>query len=165
MLKLIKTLLRPDREDNDPDCAEIAQAANILQIGEFQLLQLAYEDWYGDPLPDSETNRLFADYMLRRRVPHWARHYARRIVGWERRGLLDSGNPAYHRYDRSYSRTAPGGVRRFCIATAVLVVFVGGTLWISHLATGGRTSSILPPYFETKELVATPKRGTVGPGS
>ena len=35
------TLIKPDHDD-DPEQGVIAEAANILQIGEFQLLQLAY---------------------------------------------------------------------------------------------------------------------------
>lgn len=165
MKNFFRTLLRPDREDISREADEIAQAANILQVGEFQLLQLAYEDWYGEELPEALTDRLFADYMLRKQVPHWARHYARRIVDWNTRGILDADNRDYHRYDRAYSNTAPGGLRRFCIATAVLVIFVGGTLWVGHLATDGRSASILPPYFDNTELDPARRHGAVGPGS
>jgi hypothetical protein len=165
MMKFIRTLIRPDSEETDPECAEIAQAANTLQIGEFQLLQLAYAEWYGEELPDAMTDQLFANYMLRKQVPHWARHYARRVIDWESRGLLNHGDPGYHRYDRGYSMQAPGGIRRFCIAAAVLVIFVGGSLWFSHLAVGGKSVSFLPPYFDANELKPVLKRGGVGPGS
>ncbi|NKB55619.1 MAG: hypothetical protein GKS00_04715 [Alphaproteobacteria bacterium] len=165
MFKFFQTLLRPDQEDANPESAEIAQAANILQIGEFQLLQLAYKDWHGKELPEALTDRLFADYMLRKQVPHWARHYARRILDWDKRGLLNAGDSTYHRYDRGYSMQAPGGVRRFVIASVVLLVFVGGSLWVSHIATGGKSTSILPPYFDAKELRTPPKPDGVGPGS
>ncbi len=165
MLKIIRTLIRPDSEETNPEGAEIAQAANLLQIGEFQLLQLAYAEWYGEELPDTLTDSLFTDYMIRKQVPHWARHYARRINDWDDRGLLDSGDTTFHRYDRGYSVLAPGGIRRFCIATAALVVFVGGSLWVGHLAAGGKSVSILPPYFDEKELTTKPRRGGVGPGS
>jgi len=37
---LLKTLIRPDWDD-DPKRSEILDAANLLQIGEFQLMQLA----------------------------------------------------------------------------------------------------------------------------
>ena len=68
---LFQTLLRPDREE-DPERSVVARAANILQIGEFQLLQLAYHEWYGashlarepDPPACSEA------YMLHGEVPH-----------------------------------------------------------------------------------------------
>jgi hypothetical protein len=165
MKRFIRTLLRPDREESNPEAAEVAQAANILQIGEFQLLQLAYKDWYGEELPEALTDRLFADYMLRKQVPHWARHFARRILDWERRGLLDANSGDYHRYDHGYGSLAPGGVRRFCIATAVLVFFVGGSLWVSHLAAGGGSTSFLPPYFNADELAPTHQPDRVGPGS
>lgn len=40
-----ETLLHPDKEElENPERRVIANAANILQVGEFQLLQLAYRD-------------------------------------------------------------------------------------------------------------------------
>ena len=36
------------------------------------------------------TDRLFADYMLRKQVPYWTRHHARRIYDWHQRDLLDA---------------------------------------------------------------------------
>ena len=38
---LLKTLIKPDWDDN-PERSKILNAANLLQIGEFQLIQLAY---------------------------------------------------------------------------------------------------------------------------
>jgi len=164
-MRFLHTLLHPDREEQNPLSAEIAQAANILQVGEFQLLQLAYRDWHGAEMSASMTDRLFADYMLRKKTPHWARHYARRILDWEARGLLDADNPAYHRYDREYVTHVPQGIRRFVVAATVLTVAVGGVLWLSHVATDGGTKSFLPPYFDDGDLKTPPKRGGVGPGS
>ncbi|MCH7542778.1 MAG: hypothetical protein IIB65_03995, partial [Proteobacteria bacterium] len=46
MSNLFQTLMRPDREESEQR-AEVARAANLLQLGEFQLLQLAYHDWHG----------------------------------------------------------------------------------------------------------------------
>jgi len=43
--KFVRTLLCPEREETNLEADEIARAANILQIREFQLLQLAYKDW------------------------------------------------------------------------------------------------------------------------
>ncbi len=48
---LLKTLVKPDWDDN-PKRSEILQAANLLQIGEFQLIQLAYKVWYQQELPE-----------------------------------------------------------------------------------------------------------------
>ena len=50
MQGFFKTLIRPDQEE-DPERTLVARAANVLQVGEFQLLQLAYHEWHGHDLP------------------------------------------------------------------------------------------------------------------
>jgi hypothetical protein len=42
---LLRTLVKPDWDDS-PKRSEVLNAANLLQIGEFQLIQLAYKAWY-----------------------------------------------------------------------------------------------------------------------
>jgi hypothetical protein len=64
---LLKTLIRPDWDD-DPKRSEILHAANLLQIGEFQLIQLAYKDWYNEDLPENKINKIFNEHMFIRRV-------------------------------------------------------------------------------------------------
>ena len=44
---LLKTLIKPDWDD-DPKRSETLHAANLLQIGGFQLMQLAYKVWYNE---------------------------------------------------------------------------------------------------------------------
>ena len=87
MIGLFQTLLRPDREE-DPERTIVARAANILQVGEFQLLQLAYEDWYGKAMSPELSDRLFRAYMMQGEVPVWARHYARWVI---RQDEIDAG--------------------------------------------------------------------------
>ena len=50
---LLKTLVKPDWDDN-PKRSEILHAANLLQIGEFQFIQLAYKVWYKENLPEKK---------------------------------------------------------------------------------------------------------------
>ena len=154
MSSLFQTLMRPDREEC-AERAEVARAANLLQIGEFQLLQLAYHDWHGEDVAPEAINRLFKSYMIEKVVPHWARHYARRIVALDEDGMLDDREPRYHRYDVDTRTHVRHGVRQFCIVAAAVTVCIGGALWISYLAAGGNTA-VLPPYFDEHEL--NPKR-------
>ena len=58
MNDLIKTLLKPDW-DNNPKRSEIIEASNLVQIGEFQLIQLAYKAWYKEDLPEVKINNIF----------------------------------------------------------------------------------------------------------
>ena len=62
MSGLLKTLIKPDWDDN-PKRSEILHAANLLQIGEFQLIQLAYKVWYREDLPEDKINNIFSEYM------------------------------------------------------------------------------------------------------
>jgi len=144
-MNFFKTLIRPDLEEH-PERAEVARAANLLQVGEFQFLQLAYADWFGRDLPEGEADRLFASYMMRDRVPPWARHFARQIFALDAAGALNDRDPAWHRYDANYRTSMPVGMRRFCAASAVIVACIGGGIWISHLSTAP-TSQHFPPYL------------------
>jgi hypothetical protein len=142
--------MRPDREE-DPEQSLVAQAANILQVGEFQVLQLAYHEWYGQDLPEALSDRLFEDYMLRGEVRHWAREYALRIVRQDEIDLIDSSDPAYHRYDQNYVTHVPRGVQQFTVACLILASVFVVTIAVGKIA-GVEATSILPPYFDETEL-------------
>ena len=157
-MNLFDALIHPDREEH-PERAEVARAANLLQVGEFQLLQLAYKDWFDKEMPTSECDRLFGAYMLHDQVPHWARHYARRILGLDAAGMLDGHDPAYHRYDPHYRTVDPEGVRKFFTAAVFIIAFLGGSLWFSHLSVEEHTSQMFPPYVSDRD-VGIPARGS-----
>ena len=150
MLGFIKTLLRPDEEE-DPAATVVARAANILQVGEFQFLQLAYMAWYGKELPEEACDRLFRSYMLDSEIPVWARHYANRVLRDDEDGVLDELNPAYHRYDHDYVTQVPDGLRRFTTVALFLVAVIAGGIFISSV-TVEEGGSILPPYFADEDL-------------
>jgi hypothetical protein len=149
---LLETLLRPDHDDAEMrERSVVIDAANQLQVGEFQLLQLAYREWYGEDLPESQVSKIFTDYMLRSEVPHWARHFARNIVQGCERGAIDENARRYHRYDHEYGPRMQHGVRRFCFAVFWLVLFVGGGIVAADFVTD-RPASMFPPYIEIDDL-------------
>ena len=150
MMNLFKTLMRPDQEE-DPELTLVAQAANILQVGEFQLLQLAYHEWYGEEMPEAATDAIFQAYMMQGQVPAWARHFARRIIRQDEIGLIDGQDAGYHRYDRNYVTDVPKGVRHFTMACLILAAVMVTALSLGQMA-GGKATSVLPPYFQEKEL-------------
>jgi hypothetical protein len=161
MANLFHTLLHPDREE-DTERSEVAKAANLLQIGEFQLLQLAYFEWHGRELQGGQCDVIFQAYMVQHRVPAWARSYARRISQMAELGGLDDHDPVYHRYDSEYYKALPLGARRLAIAVFCIAFAVFGAIFVSTLAPQTATS-ILPPYFNEKEL--TPAKPSALRGS
>lgn len=58
----------------------LRQAANILDISEFDVLHHAYEHWYGKAAPVEVINRAFSHYLTNHEVPHWGRHYALDVI-------------------------------------------------------------------------------------
>ena len=160
-----QTLMHPDREELEmKDRLVVISAANQLQIGEFQLLQLAYRTWYDKDLPEALMSKLFTAYMLHNHVPHWARHYARRIIQDHELGKLDDNARSFHRYDHNYKTSVPRGVQRFCVATAGVIFAVFGGIYVANQVVG-QSTSLLPPYFEEKDFrPGTPAANAVSGG-
>jgi len=153
---LWETLLRPDQEEQQhPERTEVARAANHLQVGEFQLLQLAYREWHDQDLPIALVDRLFNAYMLHDEVPHWARHYARQINRLADEGRIHDQDPRYHRYDHEYVTHVPEGRRKFAVAVGIVAVCFAGAIMLAQ-NSARRSLTILPPYFDETEL-KTPK--------
>lgn len=147
---LFDALMQPDFEA-EPARARIAEAANLLEIGEYQLLQLAYRARFGRDLDERTGHRLFETFMIRSQVPDWATQYALRILDLEKRGELDARNPAWHVYDRRFVTHMPDGARHFAWAAMILVILLSSGLYVSVLTVDDVTS-VLPPYFERTEL-------------
>jgi hypothetical protein len=148
-MKFLETLLHPDREDN-PDRSLVAEAANILQVGEFQLLQLAYHQWHGRDMDGQTADRIFQTFMIQGRLPVWARHYGRHIIDLDREGALDEDACDYHRYDSDYYRAnPPHGMRRFVVAATLVVGAIGGGLVLAHYSASC-DGSVLPPCFDSR---------------
>lgn len=150
MAGLFATLMRPDRED-DPERGTVIQAANILQVGEFQFLQLAYREWFGHDMAADQVDSHFRHFIIKGHTPRWAIQHAERIIDWDARGLLDERNPDYRRFENLHYSPIPRGVLQFTIAVACLVLVIGGGLTIGHYA-GFKSMSVLPPYFDEKDL-------------
>lgn len=150
IVSFLQALLEPGLEEN-PQRALATRAANLLQIGEFQFLQVAYHEWFGSEMSEDIANKLFQEFMVRDHVPFWGLHYARRILALHRAGSLDDSDPHYHRYDRDYPTQVPQGAMKFCAAFFLVAAIVGGVLWLAHWASPGGTS-VLPPYFQEDSL-------------
>ena len=158
-MNFFSTLLHPDREELEmEDRMIVSSAANILQVGEFQLLQLSYQEWFGEDLPEAMVTQVFTAYMLRNEVPHWARHYARLILMREEQGTLAENDARYHRYDHDYHTNVPRGVQQFCLVAGLLTLALVSGILVANNAVVQPTS-LLPPYFERSEL----RRGAAPP--
>ena len=148
---LVKTLIKPDWDDN-PKRSEILQAANLLHIGEFQLIQLAYKEWYNENLPEDKINIIFNEYMVSGIIPIWVTYYARDIVKLDKANVLESYNKKYHVYDHEFGEHIDDEKKRknLGIFYTVLIVFVFIASHYMAINNVDEPAGFYPPYIEKK---------------
>lgn len=164
-MNFFRALLQPDREELEmADRMIMVSAANLLDVGEFQFLQLAYHEWFGKDLPPPLVDRLFRRYMMECEVPPWARHYARLILARADGGRLDPNDVAYHRYDHAYRTSVPKGVQYFIGLFSILAFCLIASVIIADLGVRSPMSR-LPPYFDREEFREPAPSTTVDGGA
>ena len=148
---LLKTLIRPDWDDT-PKRSEIIQAANLIQIGEFQLIQLAYKTWYKEDLPEDKINNIFNEYMVTGIIPVWATYYAKDIIKLDKADVLDSCNEKYHIYDHEFGKSISNEKQRK-IHGIFYTILIGFVFIASHymaIKNINEPAGFYPPYIEKK---------------
>ncbi|MDJ0948077.1 MAG: hypothetical protein QNJ94_04070 [Alphaproteobacteria bacterium] len=70
---------------------DVAHASELLEIGEFELFELAYRQWYGRTAHPKAIERQFVGYMFGKEPPAWVRHFVREVLTLQQDGQLDPG--------------------------------------------------------------------------
>ncbi len=150
---LVKTLIKPDWDDN-PKRSEILNAANLLHVGEFQLIQLAYKVWYKEDLPEDKINKIFSEYMITGIIPIWVTHYAQDILKLSKANVLDSFNDKYHVYDHEFGKyisTEKQRKRRGVFYALIIgVVFIASHYMAINYVEDEGSAGFYPPYIEKR---------------
>ena len=150
---LIKTLIKPDWDDN-PKRSKIIHAANLLHIGEFQLIQLAYKVWYKKDLPEEKINKIFSEYMVTGIIPIWVNYYAIDIIKMEKAKVLNSHDEKYHVYDHEFGEYIHNSDQRkrrgiFYVIIIGLVFIASHYMAINYVEVEG-SAGFYPPYVEKR---------------
>ena len=150
---LLKTLIKPDWDDN-PKRSEIIQAANLIQIGEFQLIQLAYKSWYEEDLPEDKISIIFKEYMVAGVIPIWVTYYAKDIIKLDKANILDSYNKKYHVYDNEFGQHISDEKQRKTrgILYTILIGFVFVASHYIAIKSVDQPAGFYPPYIEKKVI-------------
>ena len=151
MNSLLRTLIKPDWDDN-PKRSEVLSAANLLQIGEFQLIQLAYKVWHNEDLPENKINKIFNEYMITEIIPIWVTYYAKDIIKLDKANVLNGYAEKYHVYDHEFgeyiydkNQRVKRGIRYTII---IIMVFI-----FTHFMAIKYTEEpacFYPPYIEKR---------------
>ena len=145
----LKTLAKPDWDDN-PKRSEVLDAANILQVGEFQLIQLAYKVWYREELPEDKIDKIFSEYMVTGIIPIWVTYYAKDILKLDKANVLNSCDEKYHTYDHEFGAYIYNEKQRrnrgILYTTIVILVFISTHFWATSYFE--EPAGFFPPYIE-----------------
>ena len=152
---LLKTLIKPDWDDN-PKRSKILNAANLLQIGEFQLIQLAYKVWYREALPEDKINNIFSEYMVTGIIPIWVTYYAQDIIKLSDVNVLNNYDEKYHIYDHEFGEYIYDNKQRrrrgTLYAIIIAFVFIASHYMAINYVGDNEPASFYPPYIE-KQVV------------
>ena len=151
MNNLLKTLIKPDWDDN-PKRSEIIEAANLIQIGEFQLIQLAYKNWYNEDLPEDKINHIFNEYMVTGIIPMWVTYYAKDIIKLDKVNILDGYSKKYHIYDHEFGQYINDEKQRKSLGI-FYTILIGLMFVATHYVAFSNveeSASFYPPYIEKK---------------
>ena len=162
---LLKTLIKPDWDDN-PKRSKILHTANLLQIGEFQLIQLAYKVWYGKDLPEEKINKIFSEYMISGIIPMWVTYYAKDIIKIEHANALNSYDKKYHVYDHEFGEYIQDDKQRkkrgVFYVTIIVFVFIANHYMAANYVSLEEPADLFPPYVE--KSIAYPELYKKDPG-
>ena len=151
MKGFLHTLIKPDWDD-DPKRSEVLHAANLLQIGEFQLIQLAYKVWFKENLSEDKINKIFEEYMIREIIPIWVTYYAKDIIKLDNANVLNGYDDKYHVYDHEFGGYIYNDKQRrrrgILYATIIAFVFIATHFMAANYVE--EPAGFYPPYIEKR---------------
>ena len=146
---LLRTLIKPDWDDG-PKRSEILNAANLLQIGEFQLIQLAYKAWYREELPEDKIDKIFSEYMITGIIPIWVTYFARDIMKLDGAGVLNAYDEKYHVHDHEFGEHIYDERQRKNRGILYSIIIVSVFI-VTHFMAANyfeEPAGFFPPYIE-----------------
>jgi hypothetical protein len=112
--------LKGKKDDSCKDLIAVAVSASLLQVSEFKCFQVAYEQWFGHELDEQSMENIFSSYLMELTVPHWVRHFTRKVFYLEVQGNL---NPEEFNIVRP-KNTRKDRIRGICYSVLMLAITV-----------------------------------------
>ncbi len=76
-------------EDIPDDVWGVLRSSALLEVGEFRVFEIAYEDWHGEAGDEKMIEKHFTGYMFNDRVPPWVRHFCKKVLKLDSEEALD----------------------------------------------------------------------------
>lgn len=73
----------------DDETKLVVFIAALLQISEYELFRIAYEQWFNRPISESRLETLFKDYLAHGNPPYWVNDFVRKAHEKFKAGVLN----------------------------------------------------------------------------
>lgn len=108
----------------NPRTRRVIEAAAILEIPEYDLLAMAFREWYGRSPRRADLDALFGPYMFDGVTPFWAVSLARQVIALHEQGRLRESRFRAPAHPPPTLRDIVTG-----ISQCVLLLTVVGLIW------------------------------------
>ena len=155
-MKFLKAFLCSDVAAKQ-DRMMVTSAANLLDIGEFQLLQIAFRQWYGREMQSDEQDKFFHDVFILGKTPAFLRHLSRRIYFRDVECNFHEQPSRFNIPDLYSVRVdKPIDVRHFVKVISLLlgVLFVFLLLALYTVRYDGQCTTYFPPCLTDNDIGA-----------
>ena len=106
----------------DPRSRTFIQAAGLLEISEYDLMAIAYREWYGQSASRQVLERHFRPYMFGGPPPFWAHRLATEVLELDDRGELKSSRFGVEPPPKATSREIMTGVSQTLILICLVII-------------------------------------------
>jgi hypothetical protein len=65
---------------DETDAEQVVYTATVLNVSEFRLFELAYQDWFGETGAEASLEAAYMAYVVCGTTPIWVRNYARKTL-------------------------------------------------------------------------------------
>lgn len=73
----------------DDETKLVVFIAGLLQISEYELFRISYQQWFNRPISESRLETLFKDYLAHGNPPYWVNDFARKAHEKFKAGVLN----------------------------------------------------------------------------
>ena len=73
----------------DDETKLIGFISAVLQISEYELFRIAYQNWFNRPIPEKRLDTLFKDYLANNSTPYWVNDFVRKAYEDFKAGKLN----------------------------------------------------------------------------
>lgn len=129
------------------DARSVTAAAARLHVSEFEIFQIAYQQWFGREASEGFLLSAFQQYLTHTTIPMWVRHFTRNLP---LQSIASAENPTFSTALSTHHRLRPKliDILLGCGILIALAAIVATLVYLAVLAQQTRPiQCMLPPCY------------------